>query len=76
LVTSWIAQAVCDPLTLLPLHLVAGTDTFLADYENESAEMAQSNPPVDLTPELWLVKLLLGAIDHSYDRKDEAGRRA
>ncbi|KAF9629566.1 putative transcription factor protein [Lasiodiplodia theobromae] len=42
-----------------------------SNYENESAEMARSNPPVDLTPELWLVKLLLGAIDHSYDRKDE-----
>lgn len=44
------------------------------DYENESAEMAQLNPPVDLTPELWLVKLLLGAIDYSYDRKDEKGQ--
>jgi len=53
-------------------HLVDCT----SNYENESAEMAQSSPPVDLTPELWLVKLLLGAIDHSYDRKDEAGRRA
>ncbi|KAL1624358.1 hypothetical protein SLS56_007827 [Neofusicoccum ribis] len=42
-----------------------------SNYENESAEMARSQPPVDLTPELWLVKLLLGAIDHSYDRKDE-----
>lgn len=48
-------------------HLVDCT----SNYENESAEMARSNPPVDLTPELWLVKLLLGAIDHSYDRKDE-----
>jgi hypothetical protein len=45
------------------------------DYENESAEMAHANPPVDLTPELWVVKLLLGAIDHSYDRKDEKARR-
>ncbi|KAJ9637885.1 hypothetical protein H2201_006739 [Coniosporium apollinis] len=42
-----------------------------SNYENESAEMARAQPPVDLTPELWLVKLLLGAIDHSYDRKDE-----
>ncbi len=25
-----------------------------SDYENESAEMAQANPPVDLTPELWV----------------------
>ncbi|CAI6092361.1 unnamed protein product, partial [Clonostachys chloroleuca] len=45
-----------------------------SNYENESAEMAQLNPPVDLTPELWLVKLLLGAIDYSYDRKDEKGQ--
>lgn len=26
---------------------------------------------VDLTPELWLVKLLCGAIDPSYDEQDE-----
>lgn len=26
---------------------------------------------VDLTPELWLVKLLMGGIDSSYDSKDE-----
>src|SRR5215469_3090013 len=39
------------------------------DYENESDEMRRQG--VDLTPELWLVKLLLGAIDSSYDRKDE-----
>ncbi|KAF2083969.1 hypothetical protein K490DRAFT_50209, partial [Saccharata proteae CBS 121410] len=42
-----------------------------SNYENEQVEMARANPPVDLTPELWLVKLLLGAIDSSYDRKDE-----
>ncbi|KAK8189253.1 uncharacterized protein BKA78DRAFT_319049 [Phyllosticta capitalensis] len=48
-------------------HLVDCT----SNYENESAEMARANPPVDLTPELWLVKLLLGAIDRSYDRQDE-----
>lgn len=49
--------------------------------------MSRAVPPVDLTPELWvsmprltpklpliyyqLVKLLLGAIDSSYDTKDE-----
>ncbi|KAK3190841.1 hypothetical protein K4F52_003157 [Lecanicillium sp. MT-2017a] len=48
-------------------HLVDCT----SNYENESSKMAQSHPPVDLAPELWLVKLLLGAIDHSYDSKDE-----
>jgi hypothetical protein len=26
---------------------------------------------VDLTPDLWLIKLMLGAIDRSYDSKDE-----
>lgn len=31
---------------------------------------------IDLTPELWLVKMLLGGIDDSYDEKDEsAGAR-
>ncbi|KIW00041.1 hypothetical protein, variant [Verruconis gallopava] len=40
-----------------------------SNYENESEEMQRQG--VNLTPELWLVKLLLGAIDSSYDRKDE-----
>jgi len=48
-------------------HLIDCTSNF----ENEQVEMARAQPPVDLTPELWLVKLLLGAIDSSYDRKDE-----
>jgi len=43
-----------------------------SNYENESDEMRQKG--VDLTPELWLVKLLLGAIDRSYDSKDETQR--
>ncbi|EMC98187.1 hypothetical protein BAUCODRAFT_415872 [Baudoinia panamericana UAMH 10762] len=42
-----------------------------SNYENESAEMARAQPPVDLTPDLWMMKLILGAIDHSYDSKDE-----
>ena len=33
--------------------------------------MMRANPPVDLTPDLWIIKLLLGAIDRSYDSKDE-----
>jgi hypothetical protein len=45
--------------------------TTSADYENESAEMAKAQPPVDLTPDLWMIKLILGAIDPSYDTKDE-----
>ncbi len=40
-----------------------------SNYENESEEMQRQG--VNLTPELWLVKLLLGAIDSTYDRKDE-----
>jgi hypothetical protein len=37
--------------------------------------MSRANPPVDLTPDLWIVKLLLGAIDSSYDTKDEKTNR-
>jgi len=44
-----------------------------SNYENESAEMARANPPVDLTPDLWVLKLILGAIDPSYDTQDEQG---
>ncbi|KAF2421562.1 hypothetical protein EJ08DRAFT_653394 [Tothia fuscella] len=40
-----------------------------SNFENESEEMQRQG--VNLTPELWLVKLLLGAIDSTYDRKDE-----
>jgi len=46
-----------------------------SNYENEQEEMARANPPVDLTPDLWIVKLLLGAIDSSYDTKDEKTNR-
>jgi len=42
-----------------------------SNFENEQEEMMHANPPVDLTPDLWLVKLLLGAIDSSYDKQDE-----
>lgn len=45
------------------------------DFENEQDEMSRANPPVDLTPDLWMVKLLLGAIDASYDSKDEKTNR-
>lgn len=34
--------------------------------------MLQQQPPVELTPDLWIIKLLLGAIDPSYDAKDES----
>ncbi|GAA5903059.1 uncharacterized protein JCM6883_002678 [Sporobolomyces salmoneus] len=42
-----------------------------SNFENESEDMARAVPPVDLTPELWLVKMLLGGIDSSYDKTDE-----
>ncbi|KAF1837737.1 hypothetical protein BDW02DRAFT_645106 [Decorospora gaudefroyi] len=42
-----------------------------SNFENEQDEMSRANPPVELTPDLWIVKLLLGAIDSSYDKKDE-----
>ncbi|MCJ1288748.1 hypothetical protein MMC34_000277 [Xylographa carneopallida] len=44
-----------------------------SNFENEQEEYARAIPPIDLTPELWLVKLLLGAIDSSYDAQDEKG---
>ena len=47
-----------------------------SDYEVEADEMKNATPPVDLTPELWLIKLLLGSIDSSYDTQDEkSGQR-
>jgi len=48
-------------------HLIDCT----SNYEVEADEMSKATPPVNLTVELWLTKLLLGAIDSSYDRKDE-----
>lgn len=47
-----------------------------SNFEVEQDEMSRSVPPVDLTPDLWLLKLLLGAIDSSYDTKDEKSQRA
>ncbi|KAK5698648.1 hypothetical protein LTR97_006295 [Elasticomyces elasticus] len=47
-----------------------------SNYENESAEMSKAQPPVDLTPDLWMIKLILGAIDPSYDTKDEKANMA
>ena len=42
-----------------------------SNFEQEQQEMLQQTPPVDLTPDLWVIKLLLGSIDPSYDSKDE-----
>lgn len=38
-------------------------------FELEQEEMRQKG--VDLTPELWLLKMMVGAIDKSYDEMDE-----
>ncbi|KAL2374477.1 hypothetical protein RJ035_007094 [Blastomyces gilchristii] len=46
-----------------------------SNFEVEQDEMSRANPPVDLTPELWLTKMILGAIDSSYDTKDEKSNR-
>jgi len=44
------------------------------DFEYEQAQMLQKSGE-DLTPEMWIMKLLLGPIDTSYDSKDESGHR-
>lgn len=41
-------------------------------FEVEQDEMARQG--VELTPSTWIVKLLMGAIDRSYDAQDEARR--
>ncbi|KAJ5661825.1 uncharacterized protein N7477_009441 [Penicillium maclennaniae] len=47
-----------------------------SNFEVEQDEMSRAVPPVHLTRELWCAKIMLGAIDSSYDTKDEkaAGR--
>ncbi|BGP27336.1 hypothetical protein Rt10032_c22g6623 [Rhodotorula toruloides] len=49
---------------------VGGLVDCTSNYENEADDLAKQG--VELTPELWLVKLLLGGIDSSYDKTDEA----
>ncbi|CEJ60785.1 Putative RfeF [Penicillium brasilianum] len=46
-----------------------------SNFEVEQDEMSRANPPVHLTRELWCAKLMLGAIDSSYDTKDEKAER-
>ncbi|KAM0752926.1 hypothetical protein T439DRAFT_323542 [Meredithblackwellia eburnea MCA 4105] len=50
---------------------IGGLVDTTSNYENEADDMLKANPPVELTPELWLVKLLMGGIDSSYDTQDE-----
>jgi len=49
---------------------IGGLVDCTSNFELEQEEMMRKSG-VDLTPELWLVKLLMGAIDSSYDTKDE-----
>uniref|UniRef100_A0A0K3CPY6 VWFA domain-containing protein n=1 Tax=Rhodotorula toruloides TaxID=5286 RepID=A0A0K3CPY6_RHOTO len=54
---------------------VGGLVDVTSNYELEADDF-QKTTGQDLTPELWLVKLMLGPIDSSYDLKDEqTGRR-
>lgn len=39
-------------------------------YELEAEEFKRKG--IDMTVELWLVKMMVGAIDDSYDAEDEA----
>ncbi|KAJ8100934.1 hypothetical protein POJ06DRAFT_249905 [Lipomyces tetrasporus] len=51
---------------------VGGMVDCTSNFEVEQDEMARLG--VTLTPETWLVKLLMGAIDKSYDTQDEVRR--
>jgi len=50
--------------------VVGGLVDCTSNFETEQAEMARKSG-VDLDPNMWLVKLLMGPIDSSYDTKDE-----
>jgi hypothetical protein len=49
---------------------IGGLVDCTSNYENEADNFMKSTGQ-ELSPELWLVKLLLGPIDSSYDLKDE-----
>ncbi|KAL7417257.1 hypothetical protein BDY24DRAFT_377238 [Mrakia frigida] len=65
------AQAFLGELDSHPT--IGGLVDVTSNYESEQAEMMQKSG-MDLTPELWLVKLLMGGIDSSYDEQDEVRR--
>ncbi|KAM0786238.1 hypothetical protein ACM66B_007039 [Microbotryomycetes sp. NB124-2] len=50
---------------------IGGLIDCTSNYEVEADQMLHAKPPVDLTPELWLYKLLLGSLDDSLDQQDE-----
>ncbi|KAK4702863.1 hypothetical protein P7C70_g3348, partial [Phenoliferia sp. Uapishka_3] len=43
-----------------------------SNYENEADNLRKARNPINLTPSLWLIKLLLGGISSAYDFKDES----
>ncbi|GAA6039352.1 hypothetical protein JCM8097_002812 [Rhodosporidiobolus ruineniae] len=49
---------------------VGGLVDVTSTFENEQDEMMRKTG-INLTPDLWLVKLCLGGIDSAYDHKDE-----
>jgi len=49
---------------------IGGLIDATSPFEVEQAEMSRKSG-IDLTPEMWLVKLMMGPIDSSYDTKDE-----
>lgn len=53
---------------------IGGLIDTTSNFEVEQDDCARANPPFNLTPDLWLVKMLLGGIDSSYDEKDEGTR--
>ncbi|KAL8680380.1 MAG: hypothetical protein Q9186_003409 [Xanthomendoza sp. 1 TL-2023] len=65
---AWLAKLDSDPRVG---HLVDCT----SNYENEEMEMSKISPRTEFSVDLWLVKMLLGSIDSSYDSKDESGSR-
>ncbi|KAL9033468.1 MAG: hypothetical protein Q9214_007501, partial [Letrouitia sp. 1 TL-2023] len=43
-----------------------------SNFEREQAEFARVNPQSNMTRELWIMKMLLGAIDPNYDKMDDS----
>ncbi|BEJ17792.1 hypothetical protein CspHIS471_0700600 [Cutaneotrichosporon sp. HIS471] len=64
------AQAFLETLDSHPI--VGNLVDCTSNFESEQAEMMRTTG-IELTPETWLVKLLMGPIDSSYDSKDESG---
>jgi hypothetical protein len=60
-----------DPLCSTVHPQIGGLVDCTSNYESEADEMKRKSG-MELTPELWLLKLLMGGIDSSYDEQDEA----